>query len=108
MSDVVPAKIRGELYDLHVGYPGVFLRGDGWIQGTVLTFPRTRDFAQLDVLEGFEPRRTAEENEYLRLRVDCFSPEGEPLGQVWAYEMTEATFQRFSGMRIEDGHWPID
>jgi gamma-glutamylcyclotransferase (GGCT)/AIG2-like uncharacterized protein YtfP len=108
VSDVVPAKIRGELYDLHVGYPGVFLRGDGWIQGTVLTFPRTRDFAQLDVLEGFEPRRTAEENEYLRLRVDCFSPEGEPLGQVWAYEMTEATFQRFSGMRIEDGHWPID
>lgn len=108
VSDVVPAKIRGELYDLHVGYPGVFLRGDGWIQGTVLTFPRTHDFAQLDVLEGFEPRRTAEENEYLRLRVDCFSPEGEPLGQVWAYEMTEATFQRFSGMRIEDGHWPID
>jgi len=108
VSDVVPAKIRGELYDLHVGYPGVFLRGDGWIQGTVLTFPRTRDFEQLDVLEGFEPRRTAEENEYLRLRVDCFSPEGEPLGQVWAYEMTEATFQRFSGMRIEDGHWPID
>ncbi|CAA6676398.1 MULTISPECIES: gamma-glutamylcyclotransferase [unclassified Lentimonas] len=107
VSAVMPAKIRGELYDLHVGYPGVFMRGDTWVQGTVLTFPRTRDFEQLDVLEGFEPRRSVEENEYIRLRVDCFDPAGEPLGKVWAYEMTEATFQRFAGTRIVDGNWPI-
>ena len=104
VSAVMPAKIRGELYDLHVGYPGVFMRGDGWVQGTLLTFPRTRDFEELDVLEGFEPRRAVEENEYIRLRVD---PSGESLGQVWAYEMTEATFQRFAGTRIADGNWPI-
>ncbi|MFQ3241104.1 MAG: gamma-glutamylcyclotransferase (GGCT)/AIG2-like uncharacterized protein YtfP [Lentimonas sp.] len=107
VSAAVPSKIRGELYDLHVGYPGVFMRGDGWVQGYVLSLPLKCDFEQLDVLEGFEPGRAVEENEYLRLRVDCFSREGEPLGRVWAYEMTEATFQRFTGSRIDDGNWPI-
>ena len=107
VSAVMPAKIRGELYDLHVGYPGVFMRGEAWVQGTVLTFPRKHDFEQLDVLEGFEPGRAVDENEYLRLRVDCFDPDGEPLGKVWAYEMTEATFRRFAGTRIADGKWTI-
>jgi gamma-glutamylcyclotransferase (GGCT)/AIG2-like uncharacterized protein YtfP len=103
----VPAKIRGELYDLHVGYPGIFLRGDSWVQGTVLTIPKQSDFEQLDVLEGFKSNRSNELNEYVRLRVDCFNEEGERLGEVWAYEMTAATFQRFSGTLIEDGNWPI-
>ena len=108
VSAAVPAKIRGELYDLHVGYPGVFLRGDDWVHGTVLTFPRQTDFEQLDVLEGYQPHRAAEANEYMRCRVDCFGTEGESLGEVWAYEMTEATFKRFSGTRIESGNWPVD
>lgn len=108
VSAAVPAKIRGELYDLHVGYPGVFMRGDDWVQGYVLTFPKQADFEQLDVLEGYQPDRPAEANEYVRLRVDCFNTEGELLGKVWAYEMTEATFQHFSGTRIESGNWPVD
>ena len=108
VSEVVPAKIRGELYDLHVGYPGMFMRGDGWVQGYVLTFPKQADFEQLNVLEGYQPDRPAEANEYVKCRVDCFNHEGEPLGEVWAYEMTEATFKHFPGTRIESGNWPID
>lgn len=107
VSVVEPAKIRGELYDLHVGYPGVFLRGSSWVQGYVLTFPKRADFEQLDVLEGYEPDRSAELNEYVRCRVECFSHEGKPLCEAWGYEMTEATFRQFSGTRIECGDWPI-
>ena len=107
VASAVPAKIRGKLYDLHVGYPGMFLGGDDWVQGTVLTFPKQADFAQLDVLEGFVQGRPNELNEYVRLRVDCFDEDGERLGEVWAYEMTEATFKHFTVTRIEDGNWPI-
>ena len=102
----IPAKIRGELYDLHVGYPGAFLGGDEWVQGYVLSFPRAVDFFQLDVLEGFEPDRPNQLNEYVRVRVDYFSAGGVRLGEAWAYEMTDATFKRFSSTRIEDGNWP--
>jgi gamma-glutamylcyclotransferase (GGCT)/AIG2-like uncharacterized protein YtfP len=108
VSAAVPAKIRGKLYDLHVGYPGMFLGGDAWVQGTVLTFPKQADFAQLDVLEGFKPNRPNELNEYVRLRVECFSPDAQRLGKVWAYEMTEATFERFTATRIESGNWPLE
>ncbi len=101
-----PAKIRGELYDLHVGYPGVFLRGEQWVQGYVLSFTRPADFFQLDVLEGFKPNRSNQLNEYVRVRVDYFNEHGVSLGEAWAYEMTQATFERFSSTRIENGNWP--
>jgi len=107
VSAVVPARIRGELYDLGVGYPAYLGRGDGWVEGCVLTFLREEDFAQVDWLEGYSPSRPAEENEYQRIRVDCFSPEGTPLGGVWAYEMSEASIRRQGGRRIESGCWPV-
>ena len=102
----IPAKIHGKLYDLHVGYPGAFLGGDGWVQGYVLSFPRAIDFFQLDVLEGFKPNRSNRLNEYVRVRVDYFNTDGVNLGEAWAYEMTQATFERFSSTRIENGNWP--
>lgn len=107
VSDVTPAKIRGELYDLHVGYPGVLLRGDDWVQGCVLAFPNKADFLQLDVLEGYEPGRPEEANEYLRKKVSTFSLDGQALGRIWTYEMTHATFQRHSSTRIVNGNWPV-
>lgn len=107
VSEVQPAKIRGELYDLHVGYPGVILQGDNWVQGYLLTFPNEADFRQLDVLEGYIPGRSEEDNEYNRLEIACYTPAGEPLGDVWAYEMTEATMQRYTCSRIECGNWPV-
>lgn len=107
VSTALPAKIRGELYDLHVGYPGLLLRGEDWVQGYVLSFPREPDFLQLDVLEGYVSGRPDAFNEYRRLKVPYFSLGGEALGEVWAYEMTEATFERHQTTRIPEGNWPI-
>lgn len=103
----VAAKIHGELYDLHVGYPGLLLKGDKWVKGYLMEMATEADFLRLDYLEGYVPGRPEAENEYNRLRVACFSPEGEPLGEVWAYEMTVATMARHRGTLIENGDWPV-
>jgi len=108
VSAVVPARIRGELYDLGVGYPACLRRGEGWVEGFVLTFPRSEDFARVDWLEGYSPTRPPEENEYQRIKAATFGPDGEPLGRVWAYEMSEAAIRRHGGVRIADGNWPVD
>jgi len=102
-----PAKIRGELYDLQVGYPGLILKGESWVRGSVLEFKTEKDFLRLDYLEGFVPGRRESQNEYNRLRVPCFDLEGKSLGEVWTYEMTTATMTRHSGALITNGDWPI-
>jgi gamma-glutamylcyclotransferase (GGCT)/AIG2-like uncharacterized protein YtfP len=106
-AEPIPAKIKGTLYDLHVGYPGLLLNGDQWVQGYLLEMATLADFRRLDELEGYVPDRPESENEYNRLRVPCFSPEGEALGKVWTYEITPAALQRCGGTRIESGHWPV-
>ncbi|MGB0408747.1 MAG: gamma-glutamylcyclotransferase family protein [Opitutales bacterium] len=103
----VPAKIRGELYDLHVGYPGLVLRGDSWVHGYALSFKTEKDFLRLDYLEGYDPERPYSENEYIRLRVPCYSEAGDALGELWTYEISEATFARHKTTRMVDGKWPI-
>jgi gamma-glutamylcyclotransferase (GGCT)/AIG2-like uncharacterized protein YtfP len=103
----VAAKIRGALYDLHVGYPGLLLESEKWVQGYVLEFAQEADFLRLDYLEGYVPGRAQADNEYNRLRVAYFSPDGEALGEVWAYEMTAATMARHQGTLIESGDWAV-
>ena len=107
VSEPIPAKIQGELYNLHVGYPGLRLQGDEWVHGYILTFTTEKDFLRLDYLEGYAPDRPYSENEYIRLKVPCYTPEGKDLGEVWTYEMTDATMERCNGTRIQDGNWPI-
>jgi gamma-glutamylcyclotransferase (GGCT)/AIG2-like uncharacterized protein YtfP len=107
VSSVEPAKIYGELYDLHVGYPGILLRGEDWVRGCVISFANESDFLRLDQLEGFVPGRDDSENEYNRLRVDCFKLNGETLREVWAYEMTLATMRRCESTRIAKGNWQV-
>lgn len=102
-----PAQINGRLYDLHVGYPAMSLQGTGWVQGYVLTFPREADFLQLDVLEGYDSKRDPAENEYWRLKVHCYSPEGCPLGEVWAYEMAVERIAQMGGTLLADGNWQV-
>lgn len=107
-AEPVPAKIKGRLYDLHVGYPGLLLEGDQWVHGFILEFTNEADFQRLDYLEGYAPGRDESENEYNRLRVPCWTPADSPLGDSWAYEMTPATAQRHQGTLIEDGDWPVN
>jgi gamma-glutamylcyclotransferase (GGCT)/AIG2-like uncharacterized protein YtfP len=107
LVDHLPAKIRGTLYDLHVGYPGLRLTGDGWVQGYILTFRLKKDFLRLDYLEGYDANRPYSENEYIRLKVACFTDDGTDLGETWAYEITEPTLTRLKGTLITDGDWPV-
>lgn len=107
VCEPMPAKIRGELYDLHVGYPGLLLKSDNWVHGYVLEMASEAAFAGLDYLEGYVPGRPEAENEYNRLRVPCFTPDGAALAEVWAYEMTAATMERCQGTRIASGNWPV-
>ena len=107
VHSVVAAKVRGELYDLHVGYPGLRLAGEDWVQGYLLTFESAADFARVDELEGYDPGRPDSENEYRRTQVDCYGPAGQALGQVWAYEISDAVLKRCQGSRLVDGNWPI-
>ena len=107
VDEPVPAKIRGALYDLHLGYPGLRLQGSDWVQGWVLRFTTTEDFLRLDQLEGYHPQGPDSENEYLRRKVAAFSMKGEPLGEVWAYEITEPVLTRCRGTRLPDGNWPL-
>jgi gamma-glutamylcyclotransferase (GGCT)/AIG2-like uncharacterized protein YtfP len=107
VSQVVPAKVRGELYDLHVGYPGVVFRGKGWVEGYLLSFPKEADFLQLDRLEGYEPGRDVSKNEYNRLKMPCFSLDGASLGDVWAYEITDVMLKHHKGTRIDGGNWVV-
>ncbi len=107
VDEAVPAKVRGKLYDLHVGYPGLRLSGEGWVQGYVLHFRHEADFLRLDELEGYHPHRPYHENEYIRLKVAAFTPEGKSMGEVWAYEITEGMLEQLKGTRIPAGDWPV-
>jgi len=77
------------------------------VQGYLLTFKSEKDFLRLDVLEGYEPERPHSENEYVRLKVPCFTLDGKELGEVWTYEMTNATMKHHKGTLISDGYWPV-
>tara|TARA_B100000614_G_C14156439_1_gene330761 strand:- start:4 stop:438 length:435 start_codon:yes stop_codon:yes gene_type:complete len=106
-AEPVPAKIRGELYDLHVGYPGLLLRGEQWVHGYLLEMADAAAFAGLDYLEGYVPGRPAAENDYNRLRMTCYTPAGEALAEVWIYEMSVEKIAQHDGTRIESGDWPV-
>lgn len=107
VDEPIPTQIRGELYNLHLGYPGLRLEGDNWVKGYIMNFKTEQDFLRLDDLEGYESGRSYSENEYIRKRIPVFSVKGEPLGEVWAYEITEDVLARCEGTPISGGDWPI-
>jgi gamma-glutamylcyclotransferase (GGCT)/AIG2-like uncharacterized protein YtfP len=102
-----PAKIHGELYNLHVGYPGLRLRGKDWVFGYLLELTDPVHLDGLDYLEGYAPDRPEAENEYNRVRVPCYDLKGQPLGEVWAYEITGTALAKHQPSRIDDGTWPV-
>ncbi|MGC6424063.1 MAG: gamma-glutamylcyclotransferase family protein [Lentimonas sp.] len=107
VSRVVAARIRGSLYDLHVGYPGLVLDDGGWVQGFLLTFESLKELEHLDRLEGFDENRPADRNDYLRLKVRCFNEHGESFGEHWSYEMTQGLREQHRCTLIENGEWPV-
>lgn len=106
VRNIRPAQIRGTLYDLHLGYPGLRLEGDGWVQGCLLEVLNAEDFIRIDFLEGYDPARPEAENEYQRRRVECFDSDGASLGMVCTYEVSPAVLATHSGTWIASGVWP--
>jgi len=102
------ARIRGRLYDLPVGYPGVWLEGPGWVRGVVLDLAGPGVLRGIDGLEGFDPEGPVEENEYERRRVEAFDEEGNSLGLVWAYGMSPGRIAGEGGSLVENGVWPFN
>jgi gamma-glutamylcyclotransferase (GGCT)/AIG2-like uncharacterized protein YtfP len=107
VSGAVPAQIKGLIYDLHVGYPGVQMGGNRWVQGYLLSFKNEVDLLQLDGLEGYQHGRSTKENEYQRRPVNCYSSDGKILTKAWAYEMAKTRIAEMGGTLIASGDWPL-
>lgn len=107
VKEPIAAKLKGELYDLHLGYPGLRLQGEDWVHGYLLRFRKETDFLRVDALEGYDPNRSYSLNEYIRLKAPAYSTDDLLLGRVWTYEITEQVFMRCQTTRIADGNWKV-
>lgn len=98
------AMVRGQLFDLPVGYPAMAL-GDQWVLGYRLTFADEQILLILDELEGYSLHRPSDRNEYQRVWVAIFNREGHSLGEGWTYRMDADRVQRYQGRLIDSGEW---
>jgi len=117
LTEAVPALVRGYLYDFpQLGYPALTLpdkaQRDSWVSGYVLKFSQppaicTEILQRLDRLEGYDPRKTAQENDYERCQLQTFSLEQQPLRTVWGYVMTAEQVRSLKGIYLPTGNWPV-
>ena len=105
------AVVRGQLYHFpSLGYPGATEHPTEHIQGVLLTFhhPEKEVLSKLDVLEGYDPSRPADANEYYRKQVPVFEKAGQPLGyDAWCYFMEQRKVDTLNGQRLPSGLWPL-
>jgi gamma-glutamylcyclotransferase (GGCT)/AIG2-like uncharacterized protein YtfP len=101
---VEAAMVRGQLFDLSVGYPAMTL-GDRWVLGYRLVFPDEQILLVLDELEDYSRHRPSQENEYQRVWVEMFSREAQSLGSGWTYRMDIDRVQRYQGRLLNSGEW---
>ena len=108
-SDTLPsfleAKVRGKLYDLNVGYPGLLLGGENWVFGFLLSFEDENILKKLDMLESFDETNSQAANEYDRTMTSVFDLEEDFIGQAWVYSMNENQLSRFNHSVLESGVW---
>lgn len=95
---------QGQLFDLPFGYPAM-TRGENFVQGVLLTLSDPSVLQALDRLEGYDPARSLEHNEYERRQVEVFSPDGESFGMAWAYFMSVERVKAIGGRWLEQGLW---
>ena len=142
------ARVRGRLYDLKAaGYPAMAMEegnskfkiedskmmgeaGDGWVKGWWLRLKDEAALRGLDAWEGYEAGRLYSENEYERVRVECWGEEnlkdevrmmnkngkgfttksaekggGESLGEAWVYVMGVEKIAALEGVEVPGGEW---
>jgi gamma-glutamylcyclotransferase (GGCT)/AIG2-like uncharacterized protein YtfP len=103
-TTIQPAKVRGQLFDLLMGYPGM-VAGKGWVKGYLLSFTDEAVLADLDRLEDYQRDRPSQDNEYQREWVEVFDEDERSQGFAWAYFMSVENVKRYGGTWITDGEW---
>jgi gamma-glutamylcyclotransferase (GGCT)/AIG2-like uncharacterized protein YtfP len=104
VKSATPVYTRGNLYSLPVGYPAL-TEGNNKVKGVLLTFGDSAILSSLDSLEGYQPERAADLNEYERLLVSIYSLEDQNLGKAWAYFMSLAKVKHYQGTILASGWW---
>jgi len=94
----------GQLFALPVGYPAM-IPGESLVQGCLLTFADPAMLTILDALEGYEPYRAPDQNEYNRQQIRVYDLTRKTLGLAWVYLMTSEQIKRFQGVPIVSGCW---
>ena len=105
VSSFQKAKVKGKLYDLKVGYPGILLGGENWVRGYLLIFKNKYVLKKLDILEGFDEKNIQEANEYSRTRISIFDLKEKFIGKAWVYFMKKEQLSRFDYSFIASGEW---
>jgi gamma-glutamylcyclotransferase (GGCT)/AIG2-like uncharacterized protein YtfP len=101
---VQTAKVRGQLFDLPMGYPGM-VSGKDWVKGYLLSFTDEAVLADLDRLEDYSSDRPSHENEYQREWVEVFDGAERSQGFAWAYFMSLEKVEQSGGTLVADGEW---
>jgi gamma-glutamylcyclotransferase (GGCT)/AIG2-like uncharacterized protein YtfP len=104
VSQSIPAQVRGQLFDLGLGYPAM-VSGKTWVQGYLLDFVSESVLESLDCLEDYQPHRPEYQNEYQRKEVEVFDREGRSLGLAWTYLMMRQKVQQYNGKWLASGEW---
>ena len=103
--------VHGQLYHFPaLGYPGAIEHPTEHIQGVLLAFqrPEREVLTKLDVLEGYDPSRPADVNEYYRKQVPVFDKAGQPVCEAaWCYFMEQRKVEALNGQPLPSGLWPI-
>jgi gamma-glutamylcyclotransferase (GGCT)/AIG2-like uncharacterized protein YtfP len=103
-TTIQPAKLRGQLFDLSVGYPGM-IAGKDWVKGYLLSFKNAAVLADLDRLEDYQSDRPSHKNEYQREWVEVFDEEERTQGFAWAYFMSLEKVEQYEGIWVANGDW---
>jgi gamma-glutamylcyclotransferase (GGCT)/AIG2-like uncharacterized protein YtfP len=109
--EVQVATIEGKLfYFPKLGYPAAMEASDSSIRGCLFNF-RNSEFevlSKLDELEGYDPNRHANTNEYYRKKVIVYNASGAKVDKrAWCYFMERITIEKLGGVLIPTGYWAI-
>ena len=94
----------GELYALPVGYPAM-TPGNHQVYGFCLKFNDSSILQDLDRLEDYEERRSANLNEYYRALAPVYCLGDRLVGRAWAYYMNPERVVRYRGVKVTSGCW---
>ena len=109
--DLFEGQVKGQLYSFpSLGYPGATEHDTQSIQGVLLVFkhPEREVLSKLDILEGYDPTRPTDQNEYYRKQVPVFDTQDQLIcDAAWCYFMEPSKVDALNGVLIPDSYWPV-